>query len=578
LTKVTNNGEETLYTYDQNNNLTLSTTGSKTTEYTYNKVNSLLTLKNKVGGVEKEAYSYTYYLDGNQASKTDKNGMTSYEYDGLGRLKNETLGQNVTSYTYDNYSNRQTMQKIGQDAFNVDYNYNKNNQLIKETKNIGDNTEITNYNYDANGNMYSKQIEELKPNTNAVPSLSLGILGLNSDSKDVIYNYNNFNQLEQVVTGSTTSNYTYNANGLRASKTVNGVKTNHIWDGQNIVAETDSANVVTARYLRGRQLISRIVGTDKEYYNYNGHGDTTSLTNASGSVIIDYTYDAFGKQANVSQNDTNPFRYCGEYTDLSSGLIYLRNRYYDPNIGRFISEDPAKSGLNWYIYCHNDPINYSDPLGLDENKKLRELVAESAGSVTWDKKNKTATVKIDGKKQEYVVQPDGNVSVNGNRVGYIDSNNSIILWDNDFYRDFNIVGTVTICAYWSPDEKFFIPGTEARSDELSGHSYIEYTPLGGSTDTYSTNPAYEQYDTDNGMQKNIISDRNLMNDPNTAKYSKKITKNQEIKMFKTINDPKNDKWTYTNNCTTFAQKVFYSATNAYFGSINTPYKLKNAIN
>jgi YD repeat-containing protein len=139
LTKVTNNGEETLYTYDQNSNLTLSTTGNKTTEYTYNKVNSLLTLKNKVGGVEKEAYSYTYYLDGNQASKTDKNGVTSYEYDGLGRLKSEAVGQNVTNYTCDNYSNRQTMQKIGQDAFNVDYNYNKNNQLIKETKNTGDN-------------------------------------------------------------------------------------------------------------------------------------------------------------------------------------------------------------------------------------------------------------------------------------------------------------------------------------------------------------------------------------------------------------------------------------------------------
>lgn len=62
---------------------------------------------------------------------------------------------------------------------------------------------------------------------------------------------------------------------------------------------------------------------------------------------------------------TNLFQYCGEYTDLCSGLIYLRNRYYDPSIGRFISEDPVKDGLNWYVYCGNDPVNNIDPLGTD---------------------------------------------------------------------------------------------------------------------------------------------------------------------------------------------------------------------
>ena len=106
--------------------------------------------------------------------------------------------------------------------------------------------------------------------------------------------------------------------------------------------------------------------------------------------------------------DDNPFRYAGEYQDLSSGLIYLRNRYYDPSIGRFISEDPARDGLNWYAYCGNNPVNAVDPWGLEylvisgsENntpidrrykynfiepavKKLRELSSLGDGeSITW---------------------------------------------------------------------------------------------------------------------------------------------------------------------------------------------------
>ena len=63
--------------------------------------------------------------------------------------------------------------------------------------------------------------------------------------------------------------------------------------------------------------------------------------------------------------DDNPFRYAGEYFDEETGLIYLRNRYYDPETGRFISEDPAKDGLNWYAYCGNNPVNFVDPWGLD---------------------------------------------------------------------------------------------------------------------------------------------------------------------------------------------------------------------
>ena len=89
------------------------------------------------------------------------------------------------------------------------------------------------------------------------------------------------------------------------------------------------------------------------------HGNVIGTADSTGRL----DYDAYGNQ--VQGETPDPFGYCGEYYDSETGLIYLRNRYYDPSMGRFISEDPAKSGLNWYMYCSGNPMMYVDPLGLD---------------------------------------------------------------------------------------------------------------------------------------------------------------------------------------------------------------------
>ena len=91
-------------------------------------------------------------------------------------------------------------------------------------------------------------------------------------------------------------------------------------------------------YIRGIDLIKYTDGTTTAYYFTDDHGSTSSLYGANGTKLSDYTYDAFGNEENQS-TDTNPFRYCGEYTDQESGLVYLRARYYDPQTGRFVSED-----------------------------------------------------------------------------------------------------------------------------------------------------------------------------------------------------------------------------------------------
>ena len=96
------------------------------------------------------------------------------------------------------------------------------------------------------------------------------------------------------------------------------------------------------------------------------HGNIAGKTTKTGAMFNEMgttmDYDAFGNQWQGDVPD--PFGYCGEYLDGESGLIYLRNRYYDSTTGRFITEDPVKDGLNWYNYCGGNPVVMVDPSGL----------------------------------------------------------------------------------------------------------------------------------------------------------------------------------------------------------------------
>ena len=121
-------------------------------------------------GTTLSSYSYSYYADGNQRTKTDNTGRTStYTYDGLGRLKSEieNTGFNA-SYQYNRFDNRSSMTVGGSEAYNVTYVYDANNRLIKDTKTAGSITTIGNYYYDPNGNQIIKHTETLDPTSSII--------------------------------------------------------------------------------------------------------------------------------------------------------------------------------------------------------------------------------------------------------------------------------------------------------------------------------------------------------------------------------------------------------------------------
>ena len=164
--------------------------------------------------------------------------------------------------------------------------------------------------------------------------------------------------------------FAYDGNRLRISKSVNGTTLQFLNDRDSVIAEILGTDI-TASYLRGINLVAMVDPQDEFewYYHFNYHGDVTELTNASGIVVKSYKYDAFGIEENIDPNDINPFRYTAEYFDKETGTIYLRARYYDPSIGRFLNQDSYLGNpndplsLNQYTYAHNNPVMGVDPSG-----------------------------------------------------------------------------------------------------------------------------------------------------------------------------------------------------------------------
>ena len=291
--------------------------------------------------------AYNYDLAGDLIKTNYPDGSTiNYQFDNGGRLTNITdlrIDGSLNAfykYTLDQLGNRTGI------SFSQPLNMKAGPQDTSYTHDV-DNRLLTagsiSFGYDDNGNLITKTIGSNVTN----------------------YSWDFNNMLTQVTKDGNTYTYRYDVLGKRVAKVVNSVETRYVGS----LAETDASGDITAYYVYGLGLISKIIPSNQSYfYHFDGLGSTIAITDSSGNAVNKYAYDEHGNVLNQDEAISNPFKYVGHFgvMDEGNGLLYMRARYYDPEVGRFISKDPIgfAGGLNLYAYVQNNPVNRIDPLGL----------------------------------------------------------------------------------------------------------------------------------------------------------------------------------------------------------------------
>ena len=315
----------------------------------------------------RDSVRYAYDGMGN-ITKVYENGEqeVTYEYDGIGRLtreNNKILGKTYL-ITYDNNGNilsrkeyAYTLKKaeeLPEEYDEYTYGYEKNTDKLLEICSCvkgenGDYVESTQtFTYDSIGNPTSYKGKSV--------TWTKGRQMTGYDG--VTFGYNGQGQRISRKQGSTTNNFTYDMSG------------NLIKESRGVEYYYDAEGVCGMKY-------------DEEMYFYRKDvfGNITEILDSDGAVVVRYRYDAWGNHVvlnpNGSRNESstfigniNPFRYRGYYYDTETKLYYLKTRYYDPKIGRFITIDDISylapdtiNGLNLYAYCGNNPVMNVDPEG-----------------------------------------------------------------------------------------------------------------------------------------------------------------------------------------------------------------------
>ena len=336
--------------------------GSRTvlgTGYAYRDVDSTYTttqvksVTNSYGG-KTANFNYTYDASGNITSISGAQAVT-YEYDDLGQLvweKNATAGK-AWNYTYDNGGNILSRTEyacsgngtVSGSGTTTSYTYGDAEWGDLLTAYNGE--EIT---YDGIGNPLSY--------------------------RGWTMSWQGGRRLAGMTKGSDTLSFAYNESGLRTSKTVNGVAHSYVWQGSKLAADITDAYALYFHYDSTGDVIGftrTANGTDTEYfYVKNLQGDILKVISATGTEAAAYSYDAWGKLLTSAGDlaEVNPLRYRGYFYDTETGLYYLKSRYYDPEVSRFINPDAFVSSgtsvasYNMMVYCDNNPINRIDPAGM----------------------------------------------------------------------------------------------------------------------------------------------------------------------------------------------------------------------
>ncbi|MDE5974216.1 MAG: RHS repeat-associated core domain-containing protein, partial [Eubacterium sp.] len=344
--------------------------------------------ENKITYISENATA-VYTVDGNENEAVCKISIDDAEvlvsnvsYDEESNTLAKSYGEELDYYSvYDNdgniigdENNSYTYNELGElistsGLVNASYQYDSRGNMLSKT--VGDNT--TSYSYD------NAEWKDQLTSVNGVP-LTYDANGNLASYGDTTYTWSHGKQLESVTDDENLYSYKYNSSGYRVSKTVNGYTTNYDTFSGLVLAQSGREGNIYFQY-NGNTPVGFILNDVQYFYITNNSGDVVGITDNAGNIIATYTYDEWGKLLSietVEENnadqleiaETNPLRYRGYYYDNETGYYYLQSRYYDPGLGRFISADDFdyidadnNRSINAYIYCDNNPTSKYDSNG-----------------------------------------------------------------------------------------------------------------------------------------------------------------------------------------------------------------------
>ena len=367
------------YEYTKTGDLKKVNTPVLHTAYAYDGDRNLTALRTMAAGdasVEKilADNTYRYNKNGQRTEKTTLAGTTKYTYDVLGQL----IQENNHIYTYDRAGNRTSVQAGDR---RESYHYDRGRLTTRTVEHTQDPEGKTyTYRYDAQGN-------------------TLG------DGENT-YLYDCLNRIAEVQTkaGDIQKNH-YDAEGLRSQMEENGKLVSFVYADREVITEEDEAGA-HIRYIRGHELLASDSAHARTYYHYacDEMGSITDITDCDGTVLNHYAYDAFGNRTVEEETVENRFGFAGEMMDAVTGQYYLRARFYNPVIARFLSEDTYYGdGLNLYAYGHNDPVRYVDPSG-----HIKKICSKKYGELK-KKVDEGGTLSDKEKRQVYEYEQNKNI-------------------------------------------------------------------------------------------------------------------------------------------------------------------------
>lgn len=361
----------TQYTYDRDSRMNrVQYPNNTTASYTYDRVGRTTAIINRQNGAVVSSYDYQYDQNSNRTQQTEVNGgpseVTTYEYDTLDRLTQVVYPDSTVDYSYDLVYNR--LSELVVDNTNTElkdwnYQYNERHQLTDIVDRLDTNQNIA-YTFDPNGNQTSK--------TQA---------GVTTD-----FLFDARDHIRQVlVGGSSVGQFLYDPHGLRIEKIGDRGVERYTYDDLSVLLQYNGDNNTVAKFDWGpdRLLSLNHITEGTQFYLTDVLGSVVNLTHNDGSIQARYQYDAWGNRRNQVGDSWNRFAFTGHEQDTETGLLYAKARFYDPDTGRFLSQDAWEGDLNTppslhkYLYAYQNPTVYVDPDG-NEPKDLFSGIAEIA--------------------------------------------------------------------------------------------------------------------------------------------------------------------------------------------------------